>query len=61
MKPVVQVAARRFLASGGLKMSVRWIVIEAHRLLLGEIRHHRIRYFEERRDPEPGLSRPADG
>jgi glycosyltransferase involved in cell wall biosynthesis len=60
MKPVVQVAARRFLASGGLKMSLRWIMIELHRLFLGEIRHDRIPYFEEQRDPEPDGARRVD-
>lgn len=48
MEPVVEVAARRFEATGGLRMSLRWIVIDFHRLFLGEIRGDYIPYFEKR-------------
>jgi glycosyltransferase involved in cell wall biosynthesis len=57
-EPVVQVAARRFESSGPLRMSLRWVLIELHRLILGEIRDDRIPYFEER--PEPGSEGPVD-
>lgn len=48
MEPVVQIAARRFEATGGLAMSLRWVLIDVHRLLLGEIRGDYIPYFEKR-------------
>jgi glycosyltransferase involved in cell wall biosynthesis len=60
MSPVVQVAARRFESSGGLTMSLRWILIELHRLVLGEIRGDRIPYFEERPEWGPGPDPAAD-
>ena len=44
-RPVVEIADRRFGSEGLLRMSVKWLGIEAHRLFLGEIRHDRFRYF----------------
>lgn len=43
--PVVEIAQRRFDARGLWRMSVVWLGVEAHRLLLGEIRHDRFGYF----------------
>jgi len=43
--PVVIVATRRFAAHGGLRMSLKWLGIELHRLFLGEIRGNTFRYF----------------
>ncbi len=44
-RPVVEVATRRFDRQGMLRMSAKWFGIEAHRLLLGEIRDNRFDYF----------------
>jgi glycosyltransferase involved in cell wall biosynthesis len=45
-RPVVEIAARRFESEGSLLMSLKWIGIELHRLLLGEIRGGYFRYFK---------------
>lgn len=45
-RPSVVIAARRFEAEGSLKMSLKWLGIELHRLLLGEIRGEYFRYFK---------------
>jgi glycosyltransferase involved in cell wall biosynthesis len=45
-RPVVEIAARRFQSEGSLLMSMKWIGIELHRLLLGEIRGEYFRYFK---------------
>jgi glycosyltransferase involved in cell wall biosynthesis len=44
-KPVVEIATRRFDREGFVHMSAKWLGIEVHRLLLGEIRNNRFRYF----------------
>lgn len=44
-RPVVEIAQRRFDDHGFWKMSLKWLAIEAHRMLLGEIRHDRFGYF----------------
>lgn len=44
-RPVVEIAARRFDQHGLLGMSVKWLGIELHRLVRGEIRDDRFRYF----------------
>lgn len=44
-RPEVEIATRRFDRQGTLTMSAKWIGIEAHRLVLGEIRSDRFRYF----------------
>lgn len=44
-RPSVVIAARRFEDEGGLKMSLKWLGIELHRLILGEIRGEYFRYF----------------
>lgn len=44
-RPVVAIAARRFEAEGSLAMSLKWLGIELHRLVLGEIRGDYFRYF----------------
>lgn len=46
-RPVVEIATRRFDEEGLLKMSAKWLGIEAHRLLLGEIRSDRFHYFDQ--------------
>lgn len=45
-RPVVEIAARRFEKQGGLSQSLKWLGIELHRLLLGEVRGDYFRYFE---------------
>jgi glycosyltransferase involved in cell wall biosynthesis len=45
-KPVVEIAARRFRDEGFVKMSAKWLGIELHRLVLGEIRGDYFRYFK---------------
>ena len=45
-RPVVEIAARRFDAEGSFLMSLKWIGIELHRLILGEIRGEYFRYFK---------------
>jgi glycosyltransferase involved in cell wall biosynthesis len=45
-RPVVEIAARRFEKEGSFLMSVKWIGIELHRLLFGEIRGEYFRYFK---------------
>lgn len=45
-RPVVEIATRRFDAEGFLSQSIKWLGIEAHRLVLGEIRTNRFRYFD---------------
>ncbi len=44
--PVVQISARRFEREGTLKMSLKWVRVEAHRVFRGEVRHDRFRYFK---------------
>lgn len=44
-RPVVRISTRRFANSGFLRQSFKWLLIEAHRLFLGEIRSDRFRYF----------------
>ena len=43
---MVEIAVRRFQDEGFLKMSAKWVGIELHRLLLGEIRGDYFRYFK---------------
>lgn len=45
-RPSIVIAARRFDAEGSLRMSLKWIGIELHRLALGEIRGDLFRYFK---------------
>lgn len=45
-RPVVEIAARRFDAEGAMKQSVKWLGIELHRLVVGEIRGDYFRYFK---------------
>ena len=45
-RPSVVIAARRFENEGSLWMSVKWLGIEFHRLVLGEIRGEYFRYFK---------------
>lgn len=45
-RPSVVIAARRFETEGSLKMSFKWLGIELHRLILGEIRGDYFRYFK---------------
>jgi GT2 family glycosyltransferase len=45
-RPVVEIAVRRFTDEGFVKMSVKWLGIELHRLFLGEIRGDYFRYFK---------------
>jgi glycosyltransferase involved in cell wall biosynthesis len=44
--PVVEIAVRRFRDEGYVKMSAKWMGIELHRLVLGEIRGEYFRYFK---------------
>lgn len=44
-RPVVEIAQRRFDDHGFWKMTLKWLVIELHRVVLGEIRHDRFGYF----------------
>jgi glycosyltransferase involved in cell wall biosynthesis len=44
-EPRVKVSARRFGKEGTLQLCYKYVLIELHRLLLGEIRHNRIRHF----------------
>lgn len=43
--PRVEIAQRRFDREGFFRVSLKWIGIELHRLLFGEIRSDRFRYF----------------
>ena len=45
-RPVVTVASRRFTAEGGVGTSLKWLGIEMHRAVLGEIRGGYFRYFK---------------
>lgn len=45
-RPSVVIAARRFEKEGSFWMSLKWIGIELHRLVLGEIRGDYFRYFK---------------
>lgn len=45
-RPVVEIATRRFDQEGFMRQSLKWLGIEAHRLVLGEIRTNRFRYFD---------------
>lgn len=45
-RPVVEIAARRFEREGFWKQSLKWIGIELHRLILGEIRGDYFHYFK---------------
>jgi hypothetical protein len=45
-RPSVVIAARRFEKEGSLAMSLKWIGIELHRLVIGEIRGDYFRYFK---------------
>lgn len=45
-RPSVEIAARRFEDEGGFWMSLKWLGIELHRLILGEIRGEYFRYFK---------------
>lgn len=40
-------ASRRFRSEGLWTMSAKWIGIELHRAVLGEVRGDRFRYFQE--------------
>jgi glycosyltransferase involved in cell wall biosynthesis len=44
--PVVRISVRRFDEEGSWKMNLKWIRIELHRLLRGEIREDTFRYFK---------------
>lgn len=44
-RPVVEIAQRRFDDRGFWAMSLTWLAIEAHRMVLGEIRHDHFAYF----------------
>lgn len=45
-RPAVVIAARRFESEGSLWMSLKWLGIELHRLIFGEIRGNYFRYFK---------------
>lgn len=45
-RPTIEIAARRFESEGNLRMSLKWIGIELHRVLLGEIRGDYFHYFK---------------
>jgi glycosyltransferase involved in cell wall biosynthesis len=63
-RPVVEIAARRFEAEGSLKQSLKWMGIELHRLVAGEIRGEYFGYFKKRLpsriSSRRARSRPAD-
>lgn len=44
-RPEVAISTRRFASGGAFLMSLKWIGIEVHRIVLGEIRDDRFRYF----------------
>ncbi|MDT8341427.1 MAG: glycosyltransferase [Longimicrobiales bacterium] len=44
-RPMVRIAVRRFEQQGFVRMSLKWLGIELYRLVLGEIRSNRFRYF----------------
>jgi hypothetical protein len=45
-RPSIEIASRRFDSEGSLWMSLKWLGIELHRLVLGEIRGDYFRYFK---------------
>lgn len=45
-RPVVEIAVRRFEQEGSVRQSLKWLGIELHRLVLGEVRGDYFRYFE---------------
>jgi glycosyltransferase involved in cell wall biosynthesis len=48
-EPKVKVSARRLLREGTFKYSLKCVCIELHRILLGEIRDNRVKYFQEKK------------
>jgi hypothetical protein len=44
-RPVVEISVRRFRSEGLWAMSAKWVGIELHRAVLGEVRGERFRYF----------------
>ncbi len=53
-RPTVVISARRFAAEGTWTMNFKWIGIELHRLVRGEVRSDAFRYFKpEERAPGP--------
>lgn len=55
-RPRVVISTRRFRRDGFVRASVRWVGIELHRMLLGEVRRPLFRYFDggERRQSDAG-------
>jgi hypothetical protein len=45
-RPSIEIASRRFDDEGSFRMSLKWIGIELHRLIIGEIREECFRYFK---------------
>lgn len=45
-KPAVRISVRRFETEGVWKMNLKWLGIEAHRLILGEVRKDTFHYFD---------------
>jgi glycosyltransferase involved in cell wall biosynthesis len=43
--PVVLISSRRFIKRGALRMGMMWLLIELHRILIGEIKNNRYNYF----------------
>ncbi|MYD12349.1 MAG: glycosyltransferase [Gemmatimonadetes bacterium] len=46
-RPRVVISTRRFRSDGFVRASARWLGIELHRILLGEVRRPLFRYFDE--------------
>ena len=54
-RPRVVISTRRFRREGFVRASARWVAIELHRILLGEVRRRLFRYFDDtaRREGDP--------
>lgn len=46
-RPRVVISTRRFRSEGFVRASARWLGIELHRILLGEVRRPLFRYFDD--------------
>lgn len=58
-RPVVVISVRRFRQDGALRAHLRWLGIEAHRLVLGEVRRPLFRYFDDPPKPPAGSGAPV--
>ncbi len=46
LKPIVGLSIRRFQKEGAFRLGFKYLMMEMHRIFLGEIRNKRIKYFD---------------